>query len=899
MKNLKKLNNIKTDMLMKNKLFFTLAPVWAILLFVFSSCAEKEIVVPPEIKVESAMQIEQDGGEVSIPISIENLPSEDPDASKLSVKSSETWAHDFKVSPDKVMFTVNPNDSKAGSEPRTAKLSFSYPGAKSVEVLLTQTALAELQLSLELLLSTSSEYSVKCIPGDMESTYVLRTMSKEEFDALGSDEAVIAADIEAFKRPGWDGTPGSVENNLIKGETEDTWSFINTKTQVVYAYGLNADEAVTSKIYTLEVTPLPKPVINFDQPAEVPVEGGKVTVKYSIENPVEGEKIEITQPQVDWIRDITFTDTEITFTVDPNTAAAPGSDPRKGSFNVSYKEAYNKAVVVTQAAPEKVPELGLALSLVSVSSSEFTVKCTPDDAERTYVFRKMSKEEFDALGSDEAVIASDIEAFKRPGWDGTPGSVENNLIKGETEDTWSFINTKTQVVYAYGLNADEAVTSKIYTLEVTPLPKPVINFDQPAEVPVEGGKVTVKYSIENPVEGEKIEITQPQVDWIRDITFTDTEITFTVDPNTAAAPGSDPRKGSFNVSYKEAYNKAVVVTQAAPEKVPELDLVLDVLLLSPSQVKVKCTPSISDATYIFKMRSAEEMARYPTDDDLIAADIEEFTADTWFGPGTIKENLVSGVKENSWPLYSSTPKIYVYAYGLNEDGTVTGPVVKKEISTPARPVIVIEEQVTVPADGGVIKVRYSINNPIEGASLTVNQPFEDWIHVGQVTDSEIMLTVDSYNAAPGSRNRESVVSLSYPEIVSYPTFTVCQTAPEMQSEFDIELQVLDITSNSVKVKCVPSSDSGTYVVRSMMKEDYDLYKSDNDIVSEDIEYFTSYDWTTGKSGTIEENLKTGVQEVTLSIYGTYIWYVYAYGLNADGTRTTSITKVEIDPTAVR
>ena len=140
---------------MKNRLFFSLATVWAILLFVFSSCSEKEIVLPPEIKVESAVKAEQAGGEISIPISIENLPSEDPDAAKLSVKSSENWVHDFIISPDKVVFTVDPNDSKAGSEPRTAKLSFSYPGASKAEVVLTQDALAELVLSLEIMSSTS------------------------------------------------------------------------------------------------------------------------------------------------------------------------------------------------------------------------------------------------------------------------------------------------------------------------------------------------------------------------------------------------------------------------------------------------------------------------------------------------------------------------------------------------------------------------------------------------------------------------------------------------------------------------------------------------------------------------------------------------------------------------
>ena len=673
---------------MKNRLFFSLATVWAILLFVFSSCSEKEIVLPPEIKVESAVKAEQAGGEISIPISIENLPSEDPDAAKLSVKSSENWVHDFIISPDKVVFTVDPNDSKAGSEPRTAKLSFSYPGASKAEVVLTQDALAELVLSLEIMSSTSSEYSVKCTPDDQESTYVLRTMSKEEFDALGSDEAVIAADIEAFKRPDWSGNPGSVEKNLKKGETEEFWSFINTKTQVVYAYGLNADETATSKIYKLEVTPLPKPVINFDQPAEVTVEGGRVTVKYSVENPIEGEKIEITQPQVDWIRDITFTDTEITFTVDPNTDAAPGSDPRKGFFNVSYKDAYNKAVVVTQAAPEEIAELGLTLSLESLSSSEVKVKCTPDDFDRTYVLRMMSKTDFDSYGSDEAVIAADIETFLEPDpWFGTPGTIEANLNKGLKVESWSFYNDKSQVVYAYGLNADGTATSRIYKLEVTPPAKPVIKAETPLNVPSEGGTFKVKYTIENPVEGK---------------------------------------------------------------------------------------------------------------------------------------------------VLTATPSYYC----------------------------------------------------------------DTWVKVLDVSATEITVSVSPYSASPGAASRSGDVTLNYPDAYG-SFFTIVQASPELSSKFDIKLDILDVTANSVKVRCTPSDQSATYVVRSDQKDNYDLYPSENDVVKADIQYFTEYDWSTGKRGTIEENLKTGTQEVTLDIYGTYIWYVYTYGLEADGTRTTSITKVEIDPTFVR
>ena len=301
------------------------------------------------------------------------------------------------------------------------------------------------------------------------------------------------------------------------------------------------------------------------QPELLPVEGGTFRVAYSITNPVEGGVISITQSPSEWIHDIEFSDHEISFTVDPNTDAEPDAEPRESHFNVSYPEAYNQFVSIRQAAPAELT-LGFDLQVVSLSCSEVTVRCIPTDREATYVLSTIPVSDYQRLGSDQALIARDVENFLEPDWLGNPGEIAKHLITGEKEDFFNLYSTAPQYIYAYGMTADGTATSPVVFLEVSAPERPVVNASDLGTLPVEGGTFEVSYTIDHRGAQELPTIeTAWGLEWAHDFTVTAEKITFVVDSNAAAEPDSAPRTSFFRIQYPDAYDKVITLRQLTPE----------------------------------------------------------------------------------------------------------------------------------------------------------------------------------------------------------------------------------------------------------------------------------------------------------------------------------------------
>lgn len=179
----------------------------------------------------------------------------------------------------------------------------------------------------------------------------------------------------------------------------------------------------------------------------------------------------------------------------------------------------------------------------------------------------ISKSEYDDLGGDQALVASDIEAFLKPDWLGNPGRIDQYLTSGDKEDFFSIFSSAPQYVYAYGLTADGTATTPVVKTEITPPERPQINASNPDTLPLEGGIVEVTYTIDHPV-GDRLPTIETAwgLEWAHDFTVTPAKITFVLDPNTAAEPGSEPRTSFFRIQYPDAYDKVITLRQPAPDR---------------------------------------------------------------------------------------------------------------------------------------------------------------------------------------------------------------------------------------------------------------------------------------------------------------------------------------------
>lgn len=470
-------------------------------------------------------------------------------------------------------FTADPNtDAEPGSDPRTGTFTLCYPRAQDVTITVRQSAPGKpdipqgLTFDLQLVSTAPASAVIDCTPSDPEATYVAIAILKSEYDAYGSEEELIASDIEHFRNSPWgDG----IADHLRTGKMDNYELTLTPETPYYfYAYGLNEDGTVTSEhIHKIEITVPPRPEIVVQEVGLLPVGGGPVTLTYSVAHPSDGAEIQIS-PREEWVHSFVVTAETIAFTADSNAGAEPGSEPRETFFMISYPDAYDKAVVVRQAAPDEAVELTFELTVHRVTPSEAVVSCIPSDEAASYVAGVILRSEYEEYADDRALIEAQIENFLRPGWTGEPGSIEENLTTGSRIEYTEYLYypEREYYLYAYGLDADGTVSTAGLTkvLFTTP-PKPTITADAPATYPVEGGTFEVSFQIDHPIEGAQPQVQPPyNADWLHSLEITDGKVIFTLDPNTDAEPGDAPRTSYFTISYPEAYNKAVTIRQAAP-----------------------------------------------------------------------------------------------------------------------------------------------------------------------------------------------------------------------------------------------------------------------------------------------------------------------------------------------
>ncbi len=116
----------------------------------------------------------------------------------------------------------------------------------------------------------------------------------------------------------------------------------------------------------------PAPVIKPGTIAAIPAAGGSVTLTYTIDNEIAGQRISATSEDA-WIHDFDCTvEGKVTFTADAN-----ADEERNGTIRLSYPEAESVEIAVRQMSPEESIEIApSSLEFSAEGGEQQTVKVT-------------------------------------------------------------------------------------------------------------------------------------------------------------------------------------------------------------------------------------------------------------------------------------------------------------------------------------------------------------------------------------------------------------------------------------------------------------------------------------------------------------------------------------------
>lgn len=633
-----------------------------------------------------------------------------------------------------------------------------------------------------------------------------------------------------------------------------------------------------------DTEPILPPEITVGTCDVVPAEGGSASISYEITNPISETTVPEAKSDQDWVHSFQASADAISFTVDAN-ESEPGSAPRTATLTITYPDAQPVKATVTQAAPEPEPveELTFTIEIVSETSSEIVATITPSLEDATYVAGLVYASDYT---TDEELIASDIESFQEPDYSGNPGQIADHLETGILEkETFGAYKTGDVYIYAYGLTAEGEATSKVFKESAKVLDRPIITTNPdytasyaPLEVPVEGGQYEVEFTVENPTEdGEVTYELQWGVEWVHDIVLSDGKISFTVDSNEAADPDGEPRTTFISLDYPNVASRpAINIRQAVPEKTEELKIEIEVVSLSTDGSYFNFIPSDKTATYYVDYTFG---SNYTSDEELLSSSLEYLT----------ESDLITGDLMDKYIYSYMTGDLYVYAFGVTADKTVTSPLYKVKVNIPAPPTITISPEYSysspleVPVEGGTFEINYTVDNPVEGGEVTCVPAFGvEWIHDFVVSDGKITFTVDSNaSAEPGSDPRRTFFNLEYPGTSSRPAVNILQAAPAegQTEELTIDIQTISVSTDGSYFKFTPSNNTSTYVIGYINASEY---TTDEALLASKAASISEWDLITGE----------------LSSKYLYTWeagdiYVYAFGVTADKTVTSPLYKIKV------
>ena len=218
--------------------------------------------------------------------------------------------------------------------------------------------------------------------------------------------------------------------------------------------------------------------------------------------------------------------------------------------------------------------------------------------------------------------------------------------------------------------------------------------------------------------------------------------------------------------------------------------------------------------------------------------------------------------------------------------------------------------VDVPAEGGVMTVDWTVENPIEGMNVEIVPDYPEWINKFDTSvEGKISFNVEPYTEKEA---REAMVKVNYGEDSS--SFKVVQAGIEEGEEPDddeIRLEIVEARPNTVIVS-IETDGTLTYFINIEEKAVWDQYADDDEVFAHDMELFqwnadgwgiSLEAWLREEFGTLKYatpyHMFMYVQDGargTVYLENNTDYVVYAYGINGNGEILTELYSVETTTT---
>ena len=281
--------------------------------------------------------------------------------------------------------------------------------------------------------------------------------------------------------------------------------------------------------------------------------------------------------------------------------------------------------------------------------------------------------------------------------------------------------------------------------EATELPPPVISVKEPKTYSCGEKSYSVRYSIENPREGVKLEAATG-TKWITSLGVSEDAITFTLMENSS----DKERSGSIELSYQGAEPVSLKIKQYEYSETP--------VISAPQLIDIGCYGGAKSILYQIKNPDDNGELKANSDVDWISAILIEEEKISF----TVGENLSDSER---------TGRI-ILSYNGAESVKVT--VKQKKYTAPE--IQVQTQSFDVSFIGGNRSTEYKIINPKEGVKLNATTKAEcDWITNVDIDDQKISFIVEENESG---QDRSDKITLNYNDGAATLEITVNQTTSD-------------------------------------------------------------------------------------------------------------------------
>ncbi|MBQ8307986.1 MAG: hypothetical protein IJX56_04200 [Alistipes sp.] len=480
--------------------------------------------------------------------------------------------------------------------------------------------------------------------------------------------------------------------------------------------------------------PIATPSLQVEACEPIPYFGGSFSLAYTIENPIEGEEIEVSDPQDSWIKNVEVSAQAICFEVEPYDVEQ-GALARATTLEVTYADLTPVEISITQSAPSEL--FTVQITRATPDTVFFTV--APKNNEITYFCNRTTESGLEKAGSLEACVMENVLALSNDDFYGD--MLDDYLYVGRQELAFTYNEIPSTKHYLYvapirRANDEKRTPSlqdKPVILEVILPPYPTLSITPTEAEPfsIEAGVCTFRYAVEQPLEGVKV-IAEPSeaTTWIGEIEVKeDGTITFDYPAN----PHPIARQGEIIVQYDYAEWCYFSFSQEANEEQEQVTFDLTVQETHYNCVVVNCTPSDPEARYALGAISKAEFDKYPCYGD--AEKLPELLNRT--STSYEKPEILTGEQLNHTinGLYTGgglNLEWVVYVFAVNEKGNAATSKVKCLVATLVEdaPQLAWDDAqikynaLTIPATGGTYTVKYRVSNPLKDGVLKIGEIYE-------------------------------------------------------------------------------------------------------------------------------------------------------------------------------